>query len=130
MRTTRLEEFGFIKRYRAVVDINRLLQFDTVIVEVTLVSHSADVVSNFERKIYSVPEIVECFAIGGGFDYLLKFVVTDISHYQEVFNQLIQPTIGIDKYFSYIVTKSIKNCQDYPIELLLARQRSDRKPYE
>ena len=130
MRTTRLEELGFIKRYRAEVDITRILQLDIVMVEVTLVSHSVQVVSSFENRVKTVPEIVECLAIGGGFDYLLKFVATNISHYQEVFDQLLKPDIGIDKYFSYIVTRITKSCPDYPIEHLLTRQRADRKPYE
>ena len=35
-----------------------------------------------------LPEVVECFALGGGIDYLVKFVTRDIDHYQAIIDQL------------------------------------------
>ena len=51
-------------------------------------------------------ELTECHLVSGGFDYLLKFVVRDVAHYQSLVEGLLDRHIGISKYFSYIVIKS------------------------
>ncbi len=129
-RTTRLEEMGYIKNYRADLEINRILNFNLILVEVNLKNHTYDDVSHFEEEIIKVPEIIECLAVGGGFDYMLKFMVTSITHYQETFDEVLKMNIGIDKFFSYIVTKSLKVNQEYPIKHLLHRQAAEQTPYK
>ena len=78
------------------------------------------------EAIEKVPEVVECHAIGGGMDYLMKVVATDIDHYQQVIEELLNANIGIARYFTYIVTKPVKRARGYPIQHLLARAKQRR----
>ena len=127
---SRLERENLVSGYRADVDINRIVKTDMVTVELTLRNHRYEDFERFEKGILQVPEIIECLAVGGGFDYLLTFAVTSVSHYQELFEELLQRDLGIDKYFTYIVTKVVKPFAGYPIQQLLDRRREDRERRE
>lgn len=54
------------------------------------------------------PGIVSCHATGGGIDYMLKIIVPDIDAYQKTIDRLLASEIGIDRYFTYVVTKTVK----------------------
>lgn len=121
-RMRRLEQAGFIAGYHANVNLAKLLRTSFVFVEVTLKTHRAVDFQRFEQHIHSVPEVLECYAIGGGVDYILKIVATDIAHYQELVDALLEADVGIDRYFTYIVTKPVKRSLEYPVRDLLARE--------
>lgn len=119
-RVGRLEEEGIISSYRAELDMERILKVDKILTEVTLKNHQYNDFRVFEDAIKESPYVVECFAVGGGVDYILLFVVNNISQYQQVFEGLLSAKIGIDRYFTYIVTKEIKSYTGFPLEHLLA----------
>ncbi len=121
-RMRRLEDAGLIRGYHADVDIERLLKTSVVLVEITLKSHHSHDFKRFEDAIADVPEIVECLATGGGFDYLMKLVTLDIDHYQRLIDQLLEADIGIERYFTYIVTKPVKTAQGWPLKHLIDMQ--------
>lgn len=127
-RMRRLEENGFIRGYHADIDLDRLLHTATILVEVSLRSHQARDFDRFERAIEDVPEIVECYSTGGGIDYLLKVVALDIEHYQRIIDALLLAEVGIDRYFTYIVTKQIKRDRESPLVPLLRRAEDPRAP--
>lgn len=120
-RMRRLEKAGLITGYHADVDLTKLLRTSFVFVEVTLTTHRAVDFQRFEAHIQTVPEVLECYAIGGGVDYILKMIATDIAHYQEEVDALLEADIGIDRYFTYIVTKPVKRSLEYPVRDLLER---------
>ena len=86
----------------------------------TLGSHEADDFRRFEEAVERVPEILECFAVGGGVDYVLRLVVVDVAAYQALMERLLEADIGIHHYTTYVVTKSVKREHGYPLERLLA----------
>jgi Lrp/AsnC family transcriptional regulator, regulator of ectoine-degradation genes len=106
-RLRRLEEAGVIKGYRAIIDLGRDAR-TTVIVEVTLKSHQRHDFEAFEAAVMAESDIVSCDATGGGVDYMLRVACDDIDAYQRLIDRLLSARIGIDRYFSYVVTKSIK----------------------
>lgn len=108
-RLKRLEEQGYITGYRAEVDIARLGAMAEVVVELTLSKHKAGDFRAFETAIQTVPEITDCVATGGGVDYILRLAVRDVADYQRVMDELLEAEIGIDRYFGYIVTKTVKS---------------------
>jgi Lrp/AsnC family transcriptional regulator, regulator of ectoine-degradation genes len=119
-RLRRLEAEGIIAGYQAVIDLDRLARATTVLVEVTLKRHQHEDFGRFETAIQEIPEIVECHATGGGIDYMLKIVVADIDRYQRLIDGLLVADIGIDRYFTYIVTKPVKRAAPLPLDRLLA----------
>jgi len=76
---------------------------------VELDSHRASSFQAFERTVSSVPEITGCWALGGGYDYLMRVVTRDIDAYQRLIDDLLERRAGIARYLSYIVTKEIRD---------------------
>lgn len=118
-RLQRLEKSGLIQDYRATVDAQRLGSFIWVFTEVTLSRHRAIDFSLFENAVKRVPEIIECNAVGGGIDYVFKSIARDVGHYQLIIEDLLSRNLGIDTYFTYIVTKIIKRGVAVPLTSLL-----------
>jgi Lrp/AsnC family transcriptional regulator of ectoine degradation len=119
-RVKRLENLGVVRGYHADVDIDRLVDITRVYVTVTLERHKAADFERFESAINKVPEILECYALGGGIDYFMSVVTLDLPSYQALMEKLLNMEIGIAQYFSYIVTKSIKRSHGFPITHLVS----------
>ncbi len=117
-RVKRLESIGLIKGYRAQVDWERVFSSCTVIVQVSLDRHTAQEMQRFEQRISELPEITQCYATGGGVDYFMHVRASDIDHYQRLIDGLLQENIGIDRYYTYIVTKNIKTAGALPAQVL------------
>jgi len=107
-RLKRLESAGLITGYRATVDIRRIAPATELMVQVTLSGHTSAEFRRFETAIEAQPEVQTCWALGGGIDYLLRLVVADIDAYQRLMDRLLDDGIGIEKYFGYVVTKTVK----------------------
>ena len=116
-RLKRLEQAGYIVGYRAEIDLAKIASATTVLVEVTLKQHRYEDFQAFERAVQKVPEIVECLATGGGIDYLLKVVTADIDAYQRLIDELLTAGIGIERYFTYVVTRTVKDAPQAPVEV-------------
>lgn len=67
-----------------------------------------------------MPEIVRCDAIGGGIDYLLMVAARDMAGYQVLINRLLEADIGVSRYFTYVITKTVKHDPAGLAALLLA----------
>lgn len=119
MRLRKLEKAGIISGYHARVAIRALAPIATVLMEVTLASHRQADFDRFERAIRDIPEIVACWSVGGGVDYVLKVMARDIDAYQRLVDGLLEREIGIDRYFTYIVTKTVKEEIALPVAELL-----------
>jgi len=119
VRLKRLEEAGIINGYHAEVQLDRLANFSTVLVEITLKHHAAEDFQRFESAIMQADHVLDCYATGGGVDYLLKVMARDIDHYQSLIDDMLEQDIGIDRYFTYIVTKTVKQSRYIPIRQVL-----------
>ena len=120
-RVKRLEQAGYITGYGAQLQLRKLGDVLLVFTEMTLSDHRRDDFARFEAAIRNIPEIVECHLVSGGYDYLLKFVTNGVNHYQSVIESMLERNIGIEKYFSYIVIKSVFVKPHYPIERLFGQ---------
>ncbi len=108
-RMKRLETIGHIRGYRAVVDWGPLFRSSQVIVELSLDRHTAVQMRRFEERISRAPEITRCYATGGGIDYVMHVWARDIDHYQRFIDQLLLEDLGIERYYTYVVTKVVKD---------------------
>ncbi|WP_045393443.1 Lrp/AsnC family transcriptional regulator [Falsirhodobacter sp. alg1] len=108
-RMKRLEQAGLIRGYRAEIDLAALGPHVQVFVTVELDSHRAENFQLFERTVARIPEITGCWAIGGGYDYLMQVVAPDVASFQVMMDDLLESRAGVRRYFSYIVTKPVKD---------------------
>lgn len=120
LRLRKLEKAGIVSGYRATLELRAVAPIATVLVEVTLRSHRQADFDRFERVIRDMPEIVCCWSVGGGIDYMLKIVARDIDAYQRLVDGLLEREIGIDRYFTYIVTRTVKDNEPVAVDGLLA----------
>jgi Lrp/AsnC family transcriptional regulator of ectoine degradation len=111
-RVRNLEESGVIRGYRAQLDWTGVMPVSRVVVEVTLARHTAHDLRRFEEHVQAAPEVVQCYATGGGVDYVLHVLARDIDHHQRFIDVLLTDKLGIERYFTYIVTKVVKNLPD------------------
>ncbi|MCG5075191.1 Lrp/AsnC family transcriptional regulator [Paraburkholderia tagetis] len=107
-RVRKLEESGVIRGYRADVDWIGVVKGSRIVVEVTLSRHTAPDMRRFEERIGAAGEVVQCYATGGGVDYVMHVIARDIDHYQRFIDGLLMEDLGIERYFTYIVTKVVK----------------------
>lgn len=118
-RVKRLEKAGYIECYRARLRLSKLLEAVTVFTEMTLSDHRREDFIKFEREIRQCEFIEECHMVSGGYDYLVKFVTRSVSHYQAVIEGILERNIGVEKYFSYVVIKTILDDDAVPLTSLL-----------
>ncbi|MBP0592011.1 Lrp/AsnC family transcriptional regulator [Paraburkholderia sp. LEh10] len=108
-RVRRLEESGVIRGYRTDIDWAKVFKGSRIVVEVTLARHTAQDMRRFEERVAAAPEITQCYATGGGVDYVLHVMARDIDHYQRFIDVLLTDELGIERYFTYVVTKVVKD---------------------
>ncbi|MXN92262.1 winged helix-turn-helix transcriptional regulator [Flavobacterium sp. Sd200] len=108
-RVKRLERTGYIKKYIAILDAEKLNQGFTVFCNIKLKQHDRSIGHKFVEDIMGIDEIIECYNISGDFDFLLKVTVRDMKHYQDfVFNKL--GSVGsIGSTHSMFVMAEMKN---------------------
>ena len=95
-RRRRLEEAGFILGCYARVDSVRLGYAETVFVEVKLRADGHDNIVAFEEAVQRVEEVMECHAVAGHLDYLLRVVAHDTQHYERV-HDVLGRLPGVDR---------------------------------
>ena len=114
-RQKRLEKYGYIKKYVAVLDPEKLGQGLQVYCKVKLKQINHEIADAFVHKIQRIPEVTECYNTSGSYDYLLKVRAHDMKQYQEfVLNKLgeIESLASIESTF---VMSEVK--QNYGINL-------------
>ena len=114
-RLKRLEKAGIIESYGANISSAVFGTHTTVFMQAELKSHQAQDFDRFERAIQSMDEILECWAVGGGIDYLIKIVTVTIDDYQRFVDSILKADIGLKRYFTYVVTKHVKTSPSSPL---------------
>jgi Lrp/AsnC family transcriptional regulator of ectoine degradation len=117
-RLQRLEEEGIIESYGARLSSPFLKNFHLVITEVELESHKEGEFARFEDAIMGFDEVLSCWSVGGGLDYILKVLVKDVSDYQDFLKRVLKADIGLRRYFSYAVLDIIKDTEVVPDSLI------------
>ncbi|MBN8997500.1 MAG: Lrp/AsnC family transcriptional regulator [Rhizobiales bacterium] len=114
-RLRRLEDAGIISGYHAHVAARAVVSITLIFVEIKLAGHRKPDFDRFERAVRQVPQIISCWATGGSIDYLLRVVARDIAAYQEIMDRLLAEEVGISRYFTFVVTKTVKDDPVLPI---------------
>ncbi|MGB7321434.1 MAG: Lrp/AsnC family transcriptional regulator [Albidovulum sp.] len=117
-RLKKLEKAGVIECYRAVINLRKLGPHVTIFVAAELTDHTAASFHTFEAAMQRYDEVVACWALGGGFDYILQIVTRDIDAYQRLIDEMLDARIGLARYFTYVVTKPVKGSATPPIALI------------
>ena len=94
-RIKKLEAHGVIKRYTIDVDPAKLGYHDSVIVQVTLESHTDETLYDFGRVLATIPEIQEAYLVSGDYDYYIRIAVRDTRDYERLLREKLYKIPGI-----------------------------------
>ncbi|MFL6660636.1 MAG: Lrp/AsnC ligand binding domain-containing protein [Rhizobacter sp.] len=108
-RVKRLTRDGYILGYEARLNPSKLGAGLLVFVEILLDRTVHDVMDNFKAAVQVRPEILECHLVAGGFDYLLKTRVANMTAYREFIGSVIWTLPGVRETRTYAVMEEVKN---------------------
>ena len=97
-RLKRLESGGYIKKYIAVLDAEKLNQGFVVFCSVKL-----------RRLNRDIPEVTECYNISGSYDYLLKIHAPNMKYYQEFILNVLGTIDSLGSLESTFVMAEVKH---------------------
>ncbi len=113
-RLRNLERGGVIKGYSIDVEGEAYGLPVTAFVRVSLEKHTDETVMQFEDRVRSIPEVLECFVMTGLSDYLLRVVVSDLADYERFVRQRLQPIGGIGSIDTSFVYGVVKRTHVFP----------------
>lgn len=114
-RLKRLESNGYIKKYVAVLDAEKLNQGFVVFCKVKMQRMNYDIAVAFARIVGEIPEVAECYNISGSFDYLLKVHAPDMKYYQGFVLNVLGRIENLGSVESVFVMDTVK--QEYGIHV-------------
>lgn len=107
-RIKRMEEAGVIEGYTVRVNQAALGYADTVILQVTLDSHSDAMLESFGKALQAIPEVIEAFLVSGEYDYYVRVAVRDTRDYERLLREKLYKIKGIRHSKSSFVLRSLK----------------------
>ena len=113
-RIKKMEEAGVIQGYSVRLSSQALGLGDTVLVMVTLDSHSDNTLEKFGELLATIPEVVEAHLVSGEYDYLLRVVVKDTRDYERLLREKLYKIKGIRHSQSSFVLRTLKHA-DLPL---------------
>lgn len=108
-RLKRLESEGYIRKYVAVLDAEKLNRGFVVFCSVKLRRLNRDIAAEFTRIIREIPEVTQCYNISGDYDYLLKIHAPDMKYYQEFILNVLGRIESLGSLTSSFVMDEIKH---------------------
>lgn len=114
-RIKRLENEGYIKKYTAVLDPDRMGRGFLVLCSVKLKQMNRDIANDFVSVIKGIPEVTACYNVAGEFDYILTIYAPDMKYYNDFIINVLGTVESIGSILSTFVMKEIK--QGYGINV-------------
>lgn len=114
-RLKRLDNEGYIRKYVAVLDAEKLHCGFVVFCSVKLRRLNRDIAAEFTRIVRGIPEVTECYNISGDYDYLLKIHAPDMKYYQEFTLNVLGTIDSLRSLMSTFVMDEVKHDYGIPI---------------
>ncbi|KAF3997130.1 Lrp/AsnC family transcriptional regulator [Glaciimonas immobilis] len=114
-RVHRLEKEGIIRGYAAQVEPAAIGLGVTAFVSLNIAREQFKQVRKLEKIIRAFPEILECYAISGDFDYLLKVVANDLKSLSGFLTDRLMQVPGVAGVKSMVCLEEIKSPSPLPL---------------
>ncbi len=118
-RVRRLEEAGVIDGYVALVSPERVGLGLTAYISVRLAkhtdAHARSPMDAFDAAVQSWPEVVECAALTGDMDYLLRVLVRDMAHFSRFIGDSLLRHPSVQDCRSSFVLRRLKGTTAVPL---------------
>lgn len=114
-RLRRLERDGVIVARVALLDAAAVGLGLSVFVSVETADHSAAWLATFAARVEAMPEVLECWRMGGDVDYLLRVAVPDIAAYDAFYRRLVAAVPGLRNVSSRFAMERVKGTTALPV---------------
>ncbi|MCZ8085959.1 MAG: Lrp/AsnC family transcriptional regulator [Brevundimonas sp.] len=114
-RLKALEASGVIARYAAVIAERAVGLPISVFVTVTLASQAEAALTAFEQAVAAVPEVMECYLMTGGSDYLLRLVVRDVDDLERLHAKALTRLPGVNRVSSSVAMRAVVKRAALPV---------------
>ncbi len=114
-RVRTLEEAGVIAGYGASVDPDQAGLDFHAIVHVRLARHDREAVQRVMTELTVRPEVVECYATTGQYDYHLRVLCADMTAYRHFLDDFLFRLPAIESAQTNVVLESIKRRSVVPV---------------
>ncbi|WP_216649989.1 Lrp/AsnC family transcriptional regulator [Lewinella sp. W8] len=114
-RIKRYEREGIIDRYVAIINRRKLTTSMVVFCSVSLDSQKLAEITAFSDAVRGIPEVLECYLMGGANDFLLKVVVADLQAYHEFSSGKLAALPNVAQIKSTFVLNEVKRSTVFPL---------------
>jgi len=114
-RVKKLERNGYIQRYVALINPEKVGIKCFTYIEVTLVRHGKEAVRRFMKSITEMNEVLECHHITGEADFLLKVATRDIPAYEDFILHKLTGLPDVQHLKTLVVLSTLKQETKIPI---------------
>jgi Lrp/AsnC family leucine-responsive transcriptional regulator len=108
-RIKKLEKEGTISNYVALLNRNKIEKGFVVFCHLKLMQHTKEFISQFEKEVVQLNEVLECFHVSGDYDYILKICVKDMEEYREFMVTKLTTLQHIGSTHSTFMIGEVKN---------------------
>ncbi|MFO1319584.1 MAG: Lrp/AsnC family transcriptional regulator [Burkholderiales bacterium] len=115
-RLQRLEESKVVAGYAALLDPGALGLGVTAYAHVVLERHDPTHATAFERAVVRLPEVLECFAVTGEADYLLRVVAPDLPTFSDLMMKRLLTLPGVQSVKTNIALSRVKETHVLPLD--------------
>lgn len=122
-RIRRMEAEGVIRGYTVRIDPAKVGLPDTVIVQLTLDSHTDQTLYDFGKALEEIPEVVEAFLVSGDYDYYVRIAIRDTRDYERLLRERLYRIPGIRHSKSSFILRTLKQ-SDLPLPEAAERGRA------
>lgn len=114
-RVRNLEKEGVLGASVRLADPARLGRAVNVLCQVRMHRQTVDARAEFEAFITSREEIVECYAMSGEWDYLLRIAVADVADYDRFIRQGVLAHPSVANAASNFALRQVKYTTEIPV---------------
>ncbi|GAB7521929.1 Lrp/AsnC family transcriptional regulator [Paraburkholderia sp. 2C] len=114
-RLKRLENDGFIERYRAVLSRRALGLGVFAFVYVRFAVHDNTLANRFEREVQAIPRILSCHNVSGTADYVMQVVARDLDDYGTFMRDQVRTLPGVTSIESALSLREVKSPGALPL---------------
>lgn len=114
-RIKRYDREGIIKKYVAVLDVEKIENYMVVFCSVSLESQRLESINAFKEAAMKIPEVVESYLMGGANDFLLKVVVKNLDDYHKFSSGKLAALPNVSQIRSSFVLDEVKKSSVIPL---------------
>lgn len=108
-RIKKLEREGIIDKYVVLLNRNKIKKGFVVFCHLKLMQHTKEFISQFEKEVVKLSEVLECFHVSGDYDYILKICVENMEEYREFMVTKLTTLQHIGSTHSTFMIGEVKN---------------------